>query len=292
MSDKELSKIGLGTWKMGGEINANPNNDDNKDIEAILYAINNGINHIDTSESYADGKSEEIIGEALKKIKREDVFISTKVREWNLAYNNIIKSCHDSLRRLQVDYIDLYYIHKQNPNVSIKEICKGLNYLLDEGVIHYVGLSNVGIQTIKKYNKYLKQKVFAVQNQYNLVCRESQKKKVIDYCRKNNIKFISWRPIMLSYPGAKEPFYPTGTFPILDNIARKYNKSNIQIAVKWLTQQSNIYIVFKSNNISHIKEILNTENFELTKDDWEILNKDFPVKFNKGCTANEFFEIS
>lgn len=277
---------------MGGDVKENPNNDDEKDINAIIYALKSGINHIDTSESYSGGKSEKLIGEAIKNFDRDKLFITTKVREWNLTYDNIISSCCNSLKRLQTDYVDLFYIHKQNKDVNIKSVCEALNYLLAKGLIKNVGLSNVGIDTIQKYNKYLTKKIYAVQNQYNLICRESQKKGVIDYCRENNIKFICWRPVLLSYPGVKDPMYNKGTYPILDNIAKKYNVSNIQVVAKWLLQQDNVYIVFKSNNCEHIKEILETNKFCLSDDDWNELNDNFPVKFDVGCSSNEFYEIT
>ncbi len=277
---------------MGGDVKENPNNDDEKDINAIIYALKSGINHIDTSESYSGGKSEKLIGEAIKNFDRDKLFIATKVREWNLTYDNIISSCCNSLKRLQTDYVDLFYIHKQNKDVNIKSVCEALNYLLAKGLIKNVGLSNVGIDTIQKYNKYLTKKIYAVQNQYNLICRESQKKGVIDYCRENNIKFICWRPVLLSYPGVKDPMYNKGTYPILDNIAKKYNVSNIQVVAKWLLQQDNVYIVFKSNNCEHIKEILETNKFCLSDDDWNELNDNFPVKFDVGCSSNEFYEIT
>lgn len=277
---------------MGGDVKENPNNDDEKDINAIIYALKSGINHIDTSESYSGGKSEKLIGEAIKNFDRDKLFIATKVREWNLTYDNIISSCCNSLKRLQTDYVDLFYIHKQNKDVNIKSVCEALNYLLAKGLIKNVGLSNVGIETIQKYNKYLTKEIYAVQNQYNLICRESQKKGVIDYCRQNNIKFICWRPVLLSYPGVKDPMYNKGTYPILDNIAKKYNVSNIQVVAKWLLQQDNVYIVFKSNNCEHIKEILETNKFCLSDDDWNQLNDNFPVKFDVGCSSNEFYEIT
>ena len=292
MNDVDITKIGLGTWLLGGDVKENPNNDDEKDINAIIYALKSGINHIDTSESYSGGKSEKLIGEAIKNFDRDKLFIATKVREWNLTYDNIISSCCNSLKRLQTDYVDLFYIHKQNKDVNIKSVCEALNYLLAKGLIKNVGLSNVGIDTIQKYNKYLTKKIYAVQNQYNLICRESQKKGVIDYCRENNIKFICWRPVLLSYPGVKDPMYNKGTYPILDNIAKKYNVSNIQVVAKWLLQQDNVYIVFKSNNCEHIKEILETNKFCLSDDDWNELNDNFPVKFDVGCSSNEFYEIT
>ena len=292
LNEVDITKIGLGTWLLGGDVKENPNNDDEKDINAIIYALKSGINHIDTSESYSGGKSEKLIGEAIKNFDRNKLFIATKVREWNLTYDNIISSCCNSLKRLQTDYVDLFYIHKQNKDVNIKSVCEALNYLLAKGLIKNVGLSNVGIETIQKYNKYLTKKIYAVQNQYNLICRESQKKGVIDYCRQNNIKFICWRPVLLSYPGVKDPMYNKGTYPILDNIAKKYNVSNIQVVAKWLLQQDNVYIVFKSNNCEHIKEILETNKFCLSDDDWNELNDNFPVKFDVGCSSNEFYEIT
>ena len=292
LNDVDITKIGLGTWLLGGDVKENPNNDDEKDINAIIYALKSGINHIDTSESYSGGKSEKLIVEAIKNFDRDKLFIATKVREWNLTYDNIISSCCNSLKRLQTDYVDLFYIHKQNKDVNIKSVCEALNYLLAKGLIKNVGLSNVGIETIQKYNKYLTKKIYAVQNQYNLICRESQKKGVIDYCRENNIKFICWRPVLLSYPGVKDSMYNKDTYPILDNIAKKYNVSNIQVVAKWLLQQDNVYIVFKSNNCEHIKEILETNKFCLSDDDWNELNDNFPVKFDVGCSSNEFYEIT
>ena len=292
LNDIDITKIGLGTWLLGGDVKENPNNDDEKDINAIIYALKSGINHIDTSESYSGGKSEKLIVEAIKNFDRDKLFIATKVREWNLTYDNIISSCCNSLKRLQTDYVDLFYIHKQNKDVNIKSVCEALNYLLAKGLIKNVGLSNVGIETIQKYNKYLTKKIYAVQNQYNLICRESQKKGVIDYCRENNIKFICWRPVLLSYPGVKDSMYNKDTYPILDNIAKKYNVSNIQVVAKWLLQQDNVYIVFKSNNCEHIKEILETNKFCLSDDDWNELNDNFPVKFDVGCSSNEFYEIT
>lgn len=292
MESVDITKIGLGTWLLGGDIREDTNNDDERDINAIVYALSNGINHIDTSESYSGGKSEKIVGEAIKKFNRRKIFIATKVREWNLDYEKIISSCYQSLKRLQTDYIDLYYIHKQSKNVSIENICKALNFLLNKGMILNVGLSNVNIDTIEEYNKYLIKKIYAVQNQYNLICRESQRKGVIDYCRKNNIKFICWRPILLSYPNVKDPMYSIGTYPLLDSIAEKYHVTNTQVVAKWLLQQQNVYIIFKSNNCKHIKEILDTNKFCLSDDDWNDLNENFPVTFDVGCATNEFYEIT
>lgn len=289
---QSVSKICFGTWRMGGDIIPNPDNDDQKDINAIRYAINKGILHIDTSESYAGGKAELLIGEAIKSFSRDKCFIATKVREYNLSYGSILDSCEKSLKRLDTSYIDLYYIHKQNPIIPIEETASALNKLLDMGLIKHIGLSNVGINTIKKYSQLLNSSIYAVQNQYNLVCRESQRKGVVDYCKRNRIQFIAWRPILLSYPGVVDPYYNTGTYKLLDEMAVKYNKTNTQIVARWLLQQEGVSIVFKSSNKEHIDEILGVEKFKLSDKDWEILDKEFPVQKDLGCTADNYFELS
>ena len=286
------SKICLGTWRMGGDVTPNPNNNDQKDIDAIRYAINKGISHIDTSESYAGGKSELLVGEAIKQISRDKCFIATKVREYNLSYDSVIESCRKSLKRLNTSYIDLYYIHKQNPIIPIEETTRALNKLFDIGLIKHIGLSNVEIDTIKKYSQLLNSQIFAVQNQYNLACRESQKKGVIDYCKRSGIQFIAWRPLLLLYPGVVDPHYHTGTYKLLDEMAMKYNKTNTQIAARWLLQQEGVSIVFKSSNKKHIDEILDADGFKLSNRDWEILDKEFPVQKDLGCTADSYFELS
>lgn len=292
MRIKDISKIGIGTWGLAGDVIAYQDNDDEYDINALKYAMSHGINHIDTSESYSGGKCEVLIGKAIRDLERDKIVIATKVREWNLRYDNLIESCYKSLERLDTPYIDLYYIHKQNIEISVKEVCNALNFLLHKGCIKSVGLSNVGIDIIKEYNKYLDIKVAAVQNQYNLICRESQRKNIIEYCKNENVLFVSWRPILLSYPGVKDQMYNRGTYLLLDDMSQKYGVSNVQIVAKWLLQQNNVYIVFKSNNPQHIQEIIDTNNFTLTMKDWEKLDAEFPVQFSKGCSKNEFYELS
>lgn len=277
---------------MGGDVTPNPDNDDEKDIEAIRYAVSRGISHIDTSESYAGGKSELLIGEAIKQISRDQCFIATKVREYNLAHDRVIESCCKSLERLNTPYIDLYYVHKQNPDIPIEETARALNELVDRGLVRHIGLSNVAIGTIEAYSRLLRNPLYAVQNQYNLVCRESQRKGVVDYCKQHGIQFIAWRPILLSYPGAADPWYHTGTYALLDEMAAKYEKTNTQIVARWLLQQDGVSIVFKSSTKEHIDEIVDVQKFELCAHDWQRLNTEFPVQKDLGCTADTYFELS
>jgi diketogulonate reductase-like aldo/keto reductase len=280
--DFAFFKIGFGTWQIGGRTEADPNNDDKADIEAIQYAIKKGIRHIDTSAFYANGKAEELVGLAIKPFKREDLFISSKVFE-NLGYEDVIASCKNSLRRLGLSYLDLFYLHFPNHSIPYTETARALNELLDAGLIRNVGICNATVDTIKAYQKHLKVPFFAVQNHYNLIVRESVVKGVTKYCKQNGIHFIAWRPIQLPIPKLNiASLAATGAYPILDKMAAKYNKTNAQIAVRWLIQQDNVHILFKSTNPKHIDEIVAAESFELSHQDFLDLEKNFPLQ--KDCS--------
>ena len=102
----KLPKLGLGTWHMGMDSSKR-----DQEIEAIKYAIENGMTHIDTAEMYSDGESERIVGEAIKDFKREDLFITTKCSPSHFEAGDFIDSCEQSLKRLSLDYVDLYLLH-------------------------------------------------------------------------------------------------------------------------------------------------------------------------------------
>ena len=138
----ELPVFGLGTWQMGGRETHDPTNNDEQDIAAIQEAIRLGITHIDTAESYADGYTEQLVGKAIKDVDRSTLFLTSKVRPRNLKYDDVLKSCTESLKRLQTDYLDLYMIHKPNDEISITETMSALDRLVAEGLVKYIGVSD------------------------------------------------------------------------------------------------------------------------------------------------------
>lgn len=270
-------KIGFGTWEFGGRGQPKPDNDDAKDIESIQYALKAGLKHIDTAESYANGKSEELVGKAIQGFNRKKLFIASKVRDIKLGYDDVLRNCELSLKRLGIDYLDLYYVHYPNSNIPVCETAKAFNDLHRQGLIKNIGICNAKIETMKDYQNSLDAPIFASQCHYNLIAREPQRTGLLNFCKDNNIIFIAWSPIQLAAPFLGiEPLHKRGVYPLLDEIADKYGKKNAQIAVKWLTQQNNINIIFKSTNPEHMKEILDTENFLLTDEDMKILRDNFP----------------
>jgi diketogulonate reductase-like aldo/keto reductase len=176
-----------------------------------------------------------------------------------------------------IEYFDIYYIHLPDPAIPVAETAKAFNELVEEGVIKNIGISNASIKTIKEYQKYLKYPIAVCQNQYNLIYRESSTSGVINFCKQQNIKFVAWRPLQIPIPaiGVKS-LYKKSNFEILDKMAKKYNKTVAQIAIKWLIEQDNVHVIFNTRNIKHLDEILETNTFEMLQEDLDVLTKDFP----------------
>ncbi len=279
-------KIGFGTWKMGGTTSPDPHNDDRSDIAAIRDAIDNNIVHIDTAELYADGKAETLVGQAVTPYNRADLFIASKVRETKLNYDAVLTSCAKSLDRLGTDYLDLYYVHKPNPDIPAEETAAAFNELIKQKMIKHVGLSNAGVETMQKYAAALDVPIFAAQCHYNLIVREPERKGVLKYCREKNIHFIAWRPIQLPCEELNiHGLFETGAYPLLDQIARKYAVSNAQIAVRWLTAQENVSLIFKTKNPRHLREIIDAADLSIDPADLKELTDHFPRQEDTGFTT-------
>ena len=157
------------------------------------------------------------------------------------------------------------------------------NELYKRGLIKNIGICNARIETMKEYQEHLDYPIFASQCQYNLIAREPQRIELLKFCKDNNINFISWGPIQL--PARElgiESLHKKGAYPLLDEIADKYGKTNAQIAVRWLTGQDNVNIIFKSTNSEHIKEILETTDFVLSDEDMQDLRDNFPRQEDEG----------
>lgn len=280
MEYKELVKgvripvLGIGTWGMGGKDAANHSNDV-ESIIAIRTGIDLGMAHIDTAEYYGAGHAEELVGNAIKPYKREELFITTKVYRTHLHYSDVLSSIKGSLRRLCTDYVDLYLVHWPNSAIPIKETLKALKYCVDEGYTRFIGVSNFSIQLFQEAQSQLEEyKLVANQVYYNL----TQVKKtyfnglsvsdVHSYCEKNNVMLIAWSPLeegKLSKPG----------FPVLDEMAKKYEKTQAQVALNWLILQKKIVTIPKATNLDHIKENVGATGWSLSAPDFKRLEESF-----------------
>jgi diketogulonate reductase-like aldo/keto reductase len=265
----ELPLFGFGTWAMGGRDTRDVNNDDNADIYAIKTAIDMGIIHIDTAEWYSEGRAEELVGEAIKGFDRSKLIITTKVTPMHLHYSDLINAASQSLKRLKVDYIDVYLIHNPNPYIDIKESMEAMDNLLEKGYIKFIGVSNFNVAEFIAAQKYSKNIITCNHLHYNLKHRGPLLDGSIKYAQDNDVMVVAWRPTQKGL-FSKEPV------GIVDKLCSKYGKTANQVAINWLVSQQNVVTISKTRKIEHLKENLGALGWSMEKSDIELLMNYFP----------------
>lgn len=261
--------FGLGTWMMGGDMVYNPQNDDEADIQAIKNAIDNGITHIDTAQNYAEGHAEEFVGKAIKGYERSKLFVVTKLHKGNLAYNDVLSTFEESLKRLDTPYVDLLLIHAPNLGIPLKETMSAMDKLVKEGLVKYIGVSNFALPRLKEAQGLSENPIVTDQVHYNLIYREPERTGLLDYCQKNDILLTAWRPVQKGILTQK------GT-PIIDEMCQKYQKTPAQIAINWLTSQTNVVTLSKMSKSEHLRENLGAIGWNIEEQDVERLREKFP----------------
>jgi diketogulonate reductase-like aldo/keto reductase len=275
----KIPVLGVGTWGIGGKHSADYLNDE-ECITAIRAAIDFGMTHIDTAEYYGAGHTEEIVGKAIKPYSREALFITTKVYRTHLQYQKVLSSVKESLRRMSVEYVDLFLVHWPTPTVPIKETMKAMEHCVDEGYSRFIGVSNFSIPLLKEAQSQLeKYRLVADQVYYNLTrVRKTyfnglSVADLYSYCREKDITLIAWSPLeegKLAKPG----------FPVLDEIAKKYGKTQAQVALNWLISHDNVIAIPKTSNVNHVKENVGALGWRLSEEDFDRLQESFSLSSN------------
>ncbi|EOL46604.1 aldo/keto reductase [Enterococcus caccae] len=190
--------LGLGSNAVGGH-NLFPNLDDDMGKEIVRTALTHGIDLIDTAFAYGMGRSEELIGEVLKEFDRNKVVIATKAAHdpaKDGAFNNtpefLTHSVEDALKRLQTDYIDIFYIHFPDKTTPKNEAIAALQKLKEVGKIHAIGVSNFTLEQIKEANQ--EGFIDIVEDEYSLIHREAENE-LFPYLKENQISFVPYFPL-------------------------------------------------------------------------------------------------
>ncbi len=213
-SGLRISNIGLGTWKFGyPEMGDGARVDKRTGMQILDMALDEGVTFWDTANRYnnSSGNSERLIGKWLKANSelRNYVVIATKLfgatdgptpNHCRLSRANILESVYASLERLQTDYIDLLYFHSFEDETPVEESLMAIEDLIAQDLVRYFGVSNFTVENLKLYaryqEKFMRSKVQAVQNRYDLLYREeSGYEGVLEYCVKNELSFIPWGPL-------------------------------------------------------------------------------------------------
>ncbi|XP_047108979.1 dihydrodiol dehydrogenase 3-like [Schistocerca piceifrons] len=289
---RKMPIIGLGTWEV--QILSKDEVDDKELVNAIDAALEIGYRHIDTAYLYC---TEKAIGKVLKKwtssgkIKREDLFITTKLPSWAMKPEKVEKYLKESLAALQLSYVDLYLLHHAvglveidgdnveayhkypTPDVTTDHVSvwKAMEAQVDAGRALSIGLSNFNARQVKRIVNSARIKPANLQVEAQLYC---QQKELAAFCKALDITVCAFGPIgspALSTTGANVPNLSPLADPVVSEIAKKYNRTPAQILLRHLIQHG-IAVIPKSSNPKRLKENFQVLDFELKEDDIDRLD--------------------
>ncbi|MCL4836033.1 MAG: aldo/keto reductase [Caldilineaceae bacterium] len=258
-----VPKIGFGCWKIGGEHSADPSLD-GWSLAALRSALELGYTHFDTAETYAKGHSEELTGQAVREsgIDRESLLITSKVTPAHLGYQSVLDACAGSLRRLQMDYLDIYLIHWPAPNMPLEDTFRAFNQLVEEEKVRHIGVSNFSVEQLQRSQALCATPIVTNQVPYSLGDRSYVKNGMLAYCQENDILLTAYSPVAQS--GMK-------INPALGSIADAHGATVQQIALAWLVQQKRVITIPMSGNPKHQADNLAAAGIVLSEAEMQIL---------------------
>ncbi|HEX6872180.1 MAG TPA: aldo/keto reductase [Micromonosporaceae bacterium] len=267
--DLPVHRLGFGAMQITGPGVWGEPADRDQAIQVLRRSVELGVTFIDTADSYGPFVSEDLIREALHPYPA-DLVIATKggftrsgPDDWEeVGQPAYLRQCVEmSLRRLQVDRIDLYQLHRIDPKVPLAEQLGALTDLQKAGKIRHIGLSEVSVEQIEAARALAD--VVSVQNLYNLTNRRSEA--VLSYCEANNLGFIPWYPMAtgaLARPGGP-----------LDSAATAHQATPAQIALAWLLRRSPVMLPIPgTSKVAHLEENLKAATVQLADDEFEQLS--------------------
>jgi len=263
-----VNRIGYGAMRITGKGIWGPPKDKEEAIRVLKRAVELGINFIDTADSYGPHISEELIAAALYPYPA-DLVIGTKggllrtgPDQWpvNSSPAHLKEALEGSLKRLKLDQIDLYQLHRIDPNVPAEQSFEFLKQAQADGKIKHIGLSEVDIDDIKKAQDYFE--VVSVQNMYSVDNRKWEG--VLNYCEDNNIAFIPWFPLNAGNVASQER---------LQQVADKHGATVHQVALNWLLNHSkNILLIPGTSSVAHLEENMKAADITLDAEDTDELD--------------------
>jgi pyridoxine 4-dehydrogenase len=274
--DLPINRLGYGAMRLCAQPgNFGPYPDWEGGKRLLQRAVELGINFIDTAHPYGPGWNEELIAEALAPYPA-GVVVTTKGGVEKTAADKIFadgspaslrRFCEGSLRRLKLARIELYQLHRPDPQVPFAESVGALATLRAEGKIRHVGLSNVTLAQVKEAQEIVP--IASVQNRYNLLEREDDP--VVGYCAQQGIAYLPWGPL------AAKPFAPEAALAkasgLIAQIASELHATTGQVALAWLLRRSpNIILIPGTTSIAHLEENIAAATIQLSNEHVSALN--------------------
>jgi len=267
--DLTVNRLGFGAMRVTGEGIWGWPPDRGNALKVVRRAVELGVNLIDTADAYGPETSELLIAEALYPYPKSLV-IATKggltrpgPGEWvpDGRPQHLKQAVDGSLKRLRLERIDVYQLHRIDPKVALEESLGAIKEMKDAGKIRHVGLSNVEPEEIERARKIVP--IVSVQNRYNIEDRKSEN--ALAYCEKNRLGFLPWFPI-----GGTRGLKPENA---LNAAAKGHGVSVFQVALAWLLERSPVMLPIPgTSSLAHLEENVAAAKLKLTPEEWKAIN--------------------
>ena len=243
---EKVPSLGLGTWRLSGR----------ECVRAVERALALGYRHIDTAQIYAN---EDKVERAIRNsgVDREDIFLVTKVWTSRFSYDDVIRSTHESLKKLQTEYVDLLLMHWPNPSVSLEETLGAMRELQEEGSVKHVGVSNFPPSMVEEAAEHAT--VFCNQVEYHPYTAQDE---LLAQAKKMDYLLTAYSPV------AKGRISKDA---MLKEIGEAHGKMPAQVALRWLIQQDKVAAIPKAASEDHLKSNLDIFDFELSDEEMECI---------------------
>lgn len=303
-TDLELTTVGFGAWALGGPwlFGWGPQDDD-ESIATLLRAMDVGINWIDTAPIYGHGRSETVVGKALKQMNPKPLIATKCGLCWDekseriprLKAQSIRAECLDSLKRLDIETIDLYQVHLNQPDEDIEEAWTELAKLVEEGKLRYIGVSNFTVEQIRRAQKI--HPVASLQPPYSMLHREVEED-LLDYCGQNDIGVVVYSPMQRglltgTFDAERVSNLPKGdhrkanadfrepefsaTMELVEQlkpIVERYGRTCSQLAISWVLRRSEVTsAIVGARRPDQIVETAQASDWDLSEEDIEQIEK-------------------
>ncbi len=244
------------------------------DRDALRRGIDLGMTHIDTAEMYGDGRSEEIVGEAIASYPRASLFIVTKVLPSNGTSRGVARACERSLRRLRTDYLDCYLLHWRG-DVDLAETMEALEALVDAGKIRSLGVSNLDPWDLREAASSLRRaRIACNQVLYNLGERTPEAHE-LPWARENRSAFVAYTPLARPSSAAGER--------VLGAIAARRGVTPEAVALAFLARDPLAFVIPKANSLGHVEANAAAGDLELDTDELAAIDAAYPSRDRLGA---------
>lgn len=262
-SGEKISIIGQGTWGLN---NWKSQAYYHQWKQSLRKGIELGMDHIDTAEAYGFGKAETIVGEVIAEYQRDDLFITSKLFPTHFTHYGMKKAAYNSLKRLNLNFFDLYLIHWPNPIVSTEKYMKVLEELVKEGKTRYIGVSNYSVKQVQTAQNALKKEELAT-NQVSANVAKQKHIKSLPYYQKEGIIMTAYSPLgHRGFTNLKGRLRES-----LEQVAANHQATIQQIAIAWLINMDNVITIPKALQISHIEANAKAAEITLSSDEMNML---------------------